>query len=337
MTKPKNIIDTTLVPHKAFDNASNRLDQCFLHATETSEPVCIAILGESRTGKTRVLEECCRRRPPIRQPTGLIVPILRVKTPSKPSVKGLVELMLYALGDPLYEKGTENAKTIRLLKLMRLCKTVMVIIDEFQHFYDKVSHKVQHHVADWLKILVDDAGVALVVAGLPSCKAVIEQNEQLAGRFLAPLVMPRFDWQLNESREEFIAILGAFHEALTPHFELPDLDSPEMAFRCYYATGGLIGYLTKFLRQLVWNAQDKKQSVLSLADLQNAHDEAVWHGMGFAEELSPFARDFSIRPSSAILERARHLGAAVPPPVSPKRPKASALEKLKSRDVLSAT
>lgn len=245
--------------------------------------------------------------------------------------------MLYALNDPLYDKGTENRKTLRLRKLMRQCKTVMVIIDEFQHFYDKVSHKVQHHVADWLKILVDDTRVALVVAGLPSCKAVIEQNEQLAGRFLAPLVMPRFDWQRNESREEFIAILGAFHEALTPHFELPVLDGPEMAFRFYYATGGLIGYLTKLLRQLVWNAQDKRQTVLSLADLQNAHYEAVWHGMGFAEELSPFVKDFSIRPTSAILERARQLGAAVPPPVSPKRPKSSAQEKLKSRDVLSAT
>lgn len=337
MTKHGNLIDTTLVPHTAFDNASSRLDQCFLHATETSEPVCIAILGESRTGKTRVLEECCRRRPPIRQPTGLIVPILRVKTPSKPSVKGLVELMLYALGDPLYEKGTENAKTLRLRKLMRECKTVMVIIDEFQHFYDKVSHKVQHHVADWLKILVDDTGVALVVAGLPSCKAVIEQNEQLAGRFLAPLEMPRFDWQHSESRDEFIAVLGAFHEALTPYFELPALDGPEMAFRCYYATGGLIGYLTKFLRQLVWNAQDKGQTVLSLADLQDAHHEAVWHGVGFTEGPSPFAKDFSTQPSTAVLERVRQLGTAVPPPVSPKPTKSSARQKLTSRDVLSAT
>lgn len=336
MTKSKNIIDTTLVPHKAFDDASRRLDQCFYHAAETSEPLCLAIVGESRTGKTRLLEECCLRRPATRQSSGLTVPVLRVKTPSKPTVKGLVELMLYALNDPLYDKGTENRKTLRLRKLMRQCKTVMVIIDEFQHFYDKVSHKVQHHVADWLKILVDDTRVALVVAGLPSCKAVIEQNEQLAGRFLAPLVMPRFDWRCNESREEFIAILGAFHEALTPYFELPALDSPEMAFRCYYATGGLIGYLTKFLRQLVWNAQDKKQTVLSLADLQTAHHEAVWHAVGFAETPSPFAKDFSVQPSATVLERVRQLGTAVPGSVSPKSTKRSTRQKLTSRDVLSA-
>ena len=52
-----------------------------------------------------------------------------------------------------------------------------------------------HHVADWLKILVDETRCALVVAGLPSCQTVIDSNEQLAGRFHAPILMPRFSWQ----------------------------------------------------------------------------------------------------------------------------------------------
>ena len=108
----------------------------------------------------------------------------------------------------------------------------MVMIDEFQHFVDKGSNKIMHNAADWLKVLVDDCHVALVVAGLPTCQAVLERDEQLSGRLLAPMFMPRFDWHNKSEREEFEAILGAFHESISSYFDLPALDSPEMAFRC---------------------------------------------------------------------------------------------------------
>lgn len=315
----RNIIENTLVPHSAFEKASARIEQCFNYADGAAEPICIAIVGESRTGKSRVLEECYTNHPQIRKPEGLYVPILRVKTPSKPTVKGLVELMLRALGDPRFDAGTENAKTIRLKTLMLNVFTLMVMIDEFQHFYDKGSHKVMHHVADWLKILVDDCKVALTVAGLPSCRAVLDQNEQLAGRFLSPIFMPRFDWKNADHRDEFIGILGAFQESIGVHLDLPRLDSIDMAFRCYCATGGLIGYLTKFLRQAVWNAIDNSRKWISLEDLALAHDEAVWSRNGLSDIASPFSYSFSPLPSKDLLAKISKIGTSVEEVVTPKK------------------
>jgi hypothetical protein len=318
MTDPQNVVENTLVPHVAFQTASRRLERCFDHAKSASEPICIALVGESRTGKSRLLEECVARHPTVRNSDGLIIPILMVKTPSKPTVKGLAELMLHALHEPLFDKGTENAKTLRLRRLLRECRTTMVVIDEFQHFYDKGSHKVMHHVADWLKILVDDAKVALVVAGLPTCQAVIEQNEQLRGRFLAPVYMPRFNWMNGKDREEFIDILGAFNQSLGHHFDLPDLDTPEMAFRIYAATGGLMGYLTKFLRQLVWNVLDDQQTTIELSDMVRAHDEAVWAKEGLLDIPSPFTREFPTQPTDDLIARIQKLGTHVEPPLPPR-------------------
>lgn len=308
MNNLRNVVDNTLVPHSAFGKASARLEQCFTYADGAVEPICNALVGESRTGKSRALEECCTNHPQVRTPDGLYVPILRVKTPSKPTVKGLAELMLRAMNDPRFDAGTENAKTIRLQTLMRNAATRMVMIDEFQHFYDKGSHKVMHHVADWLKILVDDSKVALVVAGLPSCRAVLDQNEQLAGRFLSPIFMPRFDWKNDEHREEFVGILAAFQESLGEHFDLPRLDSAEMAFRCYCATGGLMGYLTKFLRQAVWNAIDDNRKSISLDDLASAHDQAVWSHAGVSDIASPFSRSFFPLPSEDLLAKIARIG-----------------------------
>lgn len=308
MLNERHIVENTLVPHSAFDRAARRLEQCFAYTDGASEPICVAIVGESRTGKSRALEECYTSHLLERKPEGLYVPILRVKTPSKPTVKSLAELMLRALNDPRFDAGTENAKTIRLRTLMRNTGVRMVMIDEFQHFYDKGSHKVMHHVADWLKILVDDCKVALVVAGLPSCRAVLDQNEQLSGRFLSPIFMPRFDWKIDEHREEFIGILGAFQESLGEYFDLPALDSAEMAFRCYCGTGGLMGYLTKFLRQAVWNALDAGQKSISLADLANAHDAAVWSREGPLGISSPFSRSFFPLPSEELLAKVQRIG-----------------------------
>lgn len=308
MTDLRQIIENTLIPHSAFEKVSSKLEQCFRYSAGATEPICLAIVGESRTGKSRALEECAASHPPVRTKDGLDVPLIRVKTPSKPTVKSLAELMLVAIGDPNPGAGTENSKTLRLRVLMRNAKTRMVLIDEFQHFYDKGSHKVIHHVADWLKILVDEARVAVVVAGLPTCQAVLAQNEQLAGRFITPVNMPRFDWKDEGHREEFVAILSAFQESMGEHFDMPSLDSDELAFRCYTGTGGLMGYLTKFLRQAVWNALDEDRKTISLEDLATAHDEAVWSASGLLDIKSPFGRDSRITPTEDLLARIQLIG-----------------------------
>lgn len=307
------IVDDTLVPHPAFEEATRRMAQCFEYAKVGREPVGIAILGESRTGKSRSIEEFQAKHCPTRTEEGVETPVLRVVTPAKPTTKGLAESLLRAMGDPKADRGTEQAKTARIATLMRACGTRMLVIDEFQHFYDRGSEKVIHDVANWLKNLVDETRVALVVAGLPYCEAVLEQNEQLAGRFLAPIRMPRFAWTNAESREHFIDILGAFSARLEERFDLPRLDSEEMALRCYCATGGLMGYLAKFLRQAVLDAAAASANAITLADLAQASHEAVWKSAALADMPNPFSVDFAL--SDAILERVATIGAA-PLPVA---------------------
>ena len=315
MDSLSNIVANTLVPHAAFNEASKRIEQCMKYAMGSSEPICIAVIGQSRTGKSRVIEQFYRQHPSVRTKEGLRVPVLLVRTPAKPTVKGLVELMLRAMGDPRFDIGTANAKTIRLKVLMKNAGTYMVIIEEFQHFYDKGLHAVMHEVADWLKILVDDTKCALLVAGLPSCCTVLDQNEQLAGRFSAPIIMPRFKWESEKDRAEFRKILTSFQVSISQYFDIPKLDEDEMAFRCYCATGGLIGYLSNFLRQAVWNAIDSNSKVITLKDLRIAHKASVWVTERVGRQISPFSEKFQIASSDEHLLKAQEIGQALPPVV----------------------
>lgn len=310
MEEINNIIENTLIPYKSFETGLARLRQCIDNSYSASEPVCIAVIGESRAGKSRLIEECQLAYPTSRVGKGMTVPFLYVKTPSKPTVKGLAELFLYAIKDPRYDKGTEYTKTNRLKTLMKNAGTTVVVIDEFQHFVDKGSDKVMHHVADWLKILVDDTRVALVVAGLPSCTAVINQNEQLAGRFVEAVYLSRFDWSETSSREEFKSVLGAFDGSVRRYFDMPDFSQDEMAFRFYCATGGLIGYVAKILREAVWDAVLNQRATISLADLSIAYKKSVWSEISANRMLNPFEREFKSICTPDVLSKVSQIGTA---------------------------
>jgi Bacterial TniB protein len=310
------LVDKILVPHPKFDEALHRIEQCYTFAEEVGEPSCLAVIGEARTGKTRALKACLLRHPGSRLDDGIYMPIVYIKAPAKPTVKGMAELLLEELKDPNPERGTEIERTRRLKRLMPKTRTRLVMIDEFQHFVDKGTTAVMYLVSDWLKILVDDVRCSLVVAGLPRCQAVIDQNEQLAGRFLAPINLSRFRWTNLDERANFIGILGSFHKELREFIGLPELDSDPVAFRFWCATGGLIGYLTKLIRRTVCNAVAKKSDRVTLTDLSVAHRECMWHELGSEAIRRPFDPDFKLEATSDVLTQVLRVGSEVTLPKS---------------------
>lgn len=315
-----SLVERTLIPHTSFQAAQSAIEQTFIAMHHCVDPICLAIVGESRTGKSRTLEHFERSHEPFRTESGRRVPFLRVKVPSKPTVKGLGSLLLYSLGDPAFDKGTEVAQTLRLLTLMEQTETKLLALDEFQHFHDKATQKVQHHVADWLKVLVDEAKIGLVVTGLPRSMAVIEQNEQLTGRFMAPIQLPRFDWRDQNQREEFVGILDALEQALK-HFEFPKMDTDEIAFRFYCASGGLIGYLIKILREAVWKALANLRRSINLAELESAFNSAVVKHTTVPPEFNPFGKLFRSDPTEKTIDLAMSIGKPAPEPVRTRKSK----------------
>jgi hypothetical protein len=321
-----NIVDSLLVPHTMFERAHTRIAQCFKVMSKANDPMGIAVIGESRTGKSRVLEHFEHAHPPVRTEAGLRVPFLRVKVMANPTVKGLATLLLHALRDPKHDKGTEIVLTLRLQTLIKELGTVVLAIDEFQHFQDKSTHKLQHEVADWLKVLIDETRVGLIVTGLPNCMAVIRQNEQLAGRFMSPVVMRRFDWKDDGDRADFIAILVAIRDELQP-FQMPDIGSELMAFRIYCATGGLIGYVIKLLKQATWNALDANTYDIPLPALATAYRDAI-----LGEELrllakpNPFEIPLESLDADLLIAQAKQIGLPEEAPPKPPRSKKPPVE-----------
>src|SRR5271166_3595413 len=84
MNSLASLVDRTLVSHAPFQAAVREIETCFEFALEASEPICVALIGPSRTGKSRVLDVCERQHPKVRREDGMYVPILRVYDAMEP-------------------------------------------------------------------------------------------------------------------------------------------------------------------------------------------------------------------------------------------------------------
>lgn len=270
-----NLVSKILIEHSRFTMAIRQMERSYLTAIQNGDPFCVAVVGESGTGKTRTLEYFESLHGETQHKDYTEIPVLRVSVNAKPTIKGLAEEILRALGDPLAHKGTENEKTERIITLMRGTRTYVLLLDEFQHFSDQGGRHIQHHVADWLKVLVDEMRIGLVVSGITRTLNIIQKNEQLARRFYAPIIMKPFDWNIDEERYEFIAFLSELKPLVKP-FVFPNLSYEEVAFRMHKASNGYIGHLMKIIQSSIMNAICTNTKTITMKDLNVAFTESIW-------------------------------------------------------------
>lgn len=303
----RNCVDEMLIQSSTFMWASERLEQHFNNSITAIEPLGIAVVGESRSGKSRVIDALMLKHKEDRTQEGLRVPILKVTTPAKPTVKGFVDEMLYAIGDRVKTgRETEITKTERLKLLLKQAGTTLLVIEEFQHFYDRGSRKVQHHLSDFLKNLLEETKIFLVVVGLPTSINVINQNEQLSGRMLGVIKMQRYNWSNKDSQHEFVRILKGFQDNLVD-FTLPAIGNENIAFRFFCASGGLIGYVVKILKQAVWDAIEDDRTEITMRHLEEAFSKAIWLE-GVSVAYNPFASSFDPTPTKALMDQVARIG-----------------------------
>jgi hypothetical protein len=286
---PLDLVDSMLIPHTAFARGVGLVEKAIKLSNGVSQPKCVAILGPSGAGKSKMLERCLDVYPSCRESDGMHIPALRLKVPAKPTVKALACAFLKALGVSDYTRGTETQLSYRAETLMKECKVRVIGLDDIHHFVDQSSKNVMHYAADTLKNVVDVVKCSLILTGLPYAAQLIDLNEQLARRFMAPVHLNRFLWQVDSDRQEFIDIMDAFHAGLKSYFSMPQLRSEEMTFRFYCASGGMIGYVSKTLEWATQTAVLEKRSKLTLKDLDTGYLEAVWKKTGSPLPKSPFS------------------------------------------------
>jgi hypothetical protein len=230
----------------------------------TPDPECIALLGRFRTGKTTLVESFCDQHPRVIREEMTVVPVLKAVVPAKASMNTMLTGLLAALGDPLAERGSMGVKYYRLQRFIVDCGVRMIILDEANHFVDRDSERVLHDVSNTMKTLAKEQNVACVLVGLPYTEEVLKVNEQFGSLFGDPLVLEPFQWDEEQPKtvEEFRIFLHQV-EGQLPLAEQSCLSSKEMAWRCFVATHGKVGYVMRLLRRAAEDAVREGEPGLS--------------------------------------------------------------------------
>ncbi len=251
----------------------------------------LLIVAQSGGGKTALKEYYEAQFPRSLEDEGHVIPVLQVTTPESPTVKSFAQAILVALGDPAFDRGTAEAKTRRLIVLLKKCKVQLLLVDEFQHFSDGHRSSEARRITDWLKNLLNAVRVPVVLFGLPRSISVLRLNPQLRRRFASPHYLRPFGLTQGEFGQ-LRGVLNKFHEAIpVPCVPLHDVD---VARRFYFASNGLIDYIVKILDEAISTSDLGKDEQIGLAHFARAFRAVVW---GEAPDaLNPFCEGATLRP-----------------------------------------
>lgn len=280
-----------VIEYKAHCAAVDRIKRLHQRSRLTGQPGGLLITGLSGSGKSTVKQEYQALYPLHDTGEVIHVPVLAVDTPAGPTVKNLAETILAAMGDELRYRGTTEQKTQRIYHYLKLCKVELILIDEFQHFVQHGGRSQVLLVTDWLKNLIDTAGIPVVLLGLPDCENVLNMNVQLARRFSARHYLKPFAFETEEEQQEFRALLVAIQDSLP--MRTVDLSNSEMALRFYVATFGLIDFVCKLADTAVQIAAHQGVRKIDNAIYAAAFEEEVWRDAPKA--LNPFTQRTEFR------------------------------------------
>lgn len=193
----------------------------------------LAILGASGCGKSYILKHFANDLyPPFRtRDRGLPVrPVVYMPLPSEFKLGDLQQLVLAAMG--AVSHGWQGSN--RDLHIKRLAKDLhvrLVMFDDIQHFTNQ-SPLLTSKLFDWVKYLLNDLEIAVVVAGIPRAAEALHTDDQISTRF-EPLTMPR--WQVGEALEQFLMNF----ERTFPLHEPSNLGAPDMQEEILLASRGV--------------------------------------------------------------------------------------------------
>jgi hypothetical protein len=275
--------------HPEYQRITGEIARVHYRSVKLGVPEGLLIYAQSGTGKTTALTEYAAEFPRKRVEGCMKIPVLYVKTPSRPTVRSLSIAILRSLEDVVPKAGNTETMTSRIVGYFDKCGVELLVIDEFQHFQYSRRSGSHSEVTDWLKLLLETTRVSVILAGLPRSQAVINQNEQLSRRFSGATYMRPFSISRPEDFQIFRGVLKQMHA------ELPagsiELHNAEVARRFFYASEGIIDYVIKLLDRAVSSCRCGKS--VGLEDLEKAFEQVIWPNA--PKRLNPFSTNPLLR------------------------------------------
>jgi adenylate kinase family enzyme len=285
--------DEEYIPFPPFVAAVDVVKANFELYSETNIAQHLLVLGESGTGKSTLCRWIEQQFPRYSLPDRDVIPVLIVSVPAAATISSMASAMLVKLGDPAASKGTISAKTFRVVTLCRACRVEMILFDEAQHIHDRGKIATHYMVGDWLKALIDQAGVPTVFLGLPRLEQLLQVNEQLRRRFSRRIRLALGQSDKDSIHVECLQLFRSLGSCLPIPLLCGQYGWDELGMRLYYASDGRVAYIKKLLASALRLALETDTNEIGPQLLEQAFTEELWwEGV---DNLNPFHPTFEFR------------------------------------------
>ncbi|MQF75146.1 TniB family NTP-binding protein, partial [Vibrio parahaemolyticus] len=210
----------------------------------------LIVVGDSGSGKTTIIDKYLVDNPRMEANDGSIIPILFTSLPANANPVTASERLLSSMGDPLaFSHGKDPAELMKIVNdLLRECRVELIIIDEFQHMIDRKSKDVLHSTADWLKMIIIDSKIPVVLFGMPYSTEILRVNNQLRGRFESQHHLKPFRVKDTSELIRYKTFMTMLDAAL-PFLEESGLASEDIMKRVYIFSKGNMRLIRRLINK----------------------------------------------------------------------------------------
>lgn len=276
-----NQIDSGFITHTSISNAIAGIEKSILISKGSKEPDNVLLTGLAGTGKTTTCNAILsrqKRKLVVKDNYEVtLVEAFYALIPNPVTIKGVASSLLRALGDCEPTKGSAYEMTYRLGKLLHKCETKVIILDELQHLLKRDWTGNTHNVKDWLKSIINEFKVPIVIVGTPECVDIINTDRQLARRFTKRFQLDNLKFDFDE-RGDFRKFVESLAFTITDELKLqisPDFKRRYNSLIIYAATGGNPADITKLFKTATLNSLERNNKKIELLDFETAFKELV--------------------------------------------------------------
>jgi hypothetical protein len=228
--------------------------------------------------------------------------VLHVTLSPKANIKSLASDILMALGDPFWEKGTQQSLMKRVYDYLRSCHTELLFIDEIQHLSHKTTRDAKGRaersplyesteVADALKTMLIRGVVPMMFIGIPEAKHLILNEKQISGRCLRELKFEPLDASDEKSRKifrDYTGMLGLKLQKDGLFEEASNFLTDDITACLHEVSGGLLGMVSNIVCQASVLAIEERARSVTREHLAMATE--VWAIPTQVVDYNPFRR-----------------------------------------------
>lgn len=237
--------------HPSFKNAYNALLDTYDNYGTDSCGCCM--FGPPGSGKSRLLRYfLCEiySRPEYKETDEITpIPVICVSVPGRPTIPKLCEQILkltQGVYTPIARSGTSpEARVDRMIDELGI---KMIIFDEFQHLLREEAAISTAAVLAFIKILMDEHGLAVVFSGKPNAQKLLDDHPELQQRVsYADANLQHFNVKMDGPGN--IKEFGSYIKSIELTFKEYGVNSfpianADMVQRLYIATDGILRLIT---------------------------------------------------------------------------------------------